>query len=242
MTAARIPRPLTRAASSAPGARRAPLARLLAWDLRVSSSIFRWYRDCAALPNSALIALEASGHGVAWVLWPLVLFTAHPRLPAAPLVALFHFYLLTLLDLAVIGVLKPTFHRTRPPYNSGLQAVTIEAVDKFSFPSGHATRAVSVAAFVLYVAATRPGSLPPWMETKLFLTTVVAWSAAVAASRVALGRHHVLDVLAGAAVGVAYVAAIDALWVPDAVVVALRDRVLSVPSLRLLAPVTCETA
>jgi hypothetical protein len=44
---------------------------------------------------------------------------------------------------------------------------------------------------------------------------MVAWSATVAASRVAYGRHHLLDVVAGVAVGVfEYNFHIGSLWVP----------------------------
>lgn len=44
---------------------------------------------------------------------------------------------------------------------------------------------------------------------------VISWSAIVAASRVAYGRHHLLDVVAGVAVGVLeYRLHVGSLWVP----------------------------
>ena len=66
------------------------------------------------------------------------------------------------------------------------------SVDKMSFPSGHATRAVALAAFFTYLYP-----LP-----LIVCVAVGVWAAAVAVSRVLLGRHHVLDVVGGVAVGV----------------------------------------
>lgn len=201
-------------------------ARLLNWDQRASARLYNWYRRSPYTPHWALMALETSGHGLLWVMWPPLLFALSPQMPASLLSGLVNFYVLVLLDLLVILIMKPLFRRARPAYNSGLQPATVEAVDQFSFPSGHATRGVSVAAFVVYVATVRSGSIPAWMESLPFMSFVVLWGIAVAASRVALGRHHVLDVLAGAFIGIAYVAVIDNFWISDADVSAGRDIVL----------------
>lgn len=203
-------------------------ARLLNWDQRASARFYNWYRRSPYTANWALIALEASGHGLLWVLWPPFLFALAPQMPVSLLSGLANFYVLVLLDLVVIVIMKPLFHRARPAYNSGLQVATVEAVDQFSFPSGHATRAVSVAAFAVYVATARKGSVPVWMESLPFLTVVVFWGVAVAASRVALGRHHVLDVFAGIFVGIAYLMVIDKFWISHADVSARRDAILQV--------------
>jgi membrane-associated phospholipid phosphatase len=63
------------------------------------------------------------------------------------------------------------------------------AVDHWSFPSGHSSRAFLIAAFLA------GGSGLP--REALYL-----WAAATSASRVLLGRHYVLDVVAGAWLGV----------------------------------------
>ena len=67
------------------------------------------------------------------------------------------------------------------------------SVDKFSFPSGHATRAVALALFF--------GLLLPPLNFFVMLP-ITAWSFAVCLSRVLLGRHHLLDVAAGIAIGI----------------------------------------
>jgi presqualene diphosphate phosphatase len=216
-----------------------PLSRLLAWDVRSSARFYAWYQDSPYLPHWLLLVLEASGHGLIWIIWPPVLFALRPQLPPATLAVLLNFYFVTLLDLVVICIMKPVFHRSRPPYNAGLQAATVEAVDQFSFPSGHATRAVSVAAFVVYAANARPGALPGWMESFPFLVFVIAWGLAVTVSRVALGRHHVLDVFVGALVGLAYIAAVDRFWVPEASIVAIRDSLF--PTMMRCKPADSET-
>jgi membrane-associated phospholipid phosphatase len=63
------------------------------------------------------------------------------------------------------------------------------AADHWSFPSGHSSRAFLVASFLA------GGGFHP--REALFL-----WATATSASRVLLGRHYVLDVVAGACLGV----------------------------------------
>lgn len=216
-----------------------PLTRLLSWDVRVSAQFYTWYTAQPLLPHSVLICLEATGHGLAWLIWPPLLLLVKPHMSTASLSVLINFYLLTVIDVVVIAILKPLFHRARPVYNSGLQAITIEAVDKFSFPSGHATRASSVAAFVVYCARIRDGGgMPGWMESTISVLFTVVWGIAVTASRVALGRHHIVDVVVGAVLGVAYVAFMDVFWMRDDAVEKVRDFIvtrvaLAVPSLGL---------
>jgi undecaprenyl-diphosphatase len=63
--------------------------------------------------------------------------------------------------------------------------------DPHAFPSGHSTRA-----FMLAVLGFAYG--PAWLGPLL-----VVWAVLVAASRVALGVHYLLDVTAGAVLGLA---------------------------------------
>lgn len=74
--------------------------------------------------------------------------------------------------LGVVGALKRTVGKRRP-----------NGVDNESFPSGHTALAVYVAGMARW---------NPW---------VVSWAAVVAASRVALRHHDVVDVSVGAALG-----------------------------------------
>ena len=51
------------------------------------------------------------------------------------------------LDLAFVGLAKLIFRRPRPAYNAADMYVAV-AVDHWSFPSGHSSRAFLVAAFL----------------------------------------------------------------------------------------------
>ena len=106
------------------------------------------------------------------------------------------------LDIVVVGIIKAFTRRRRPAYNVDDQFATVKMVDKFSFPSGHATRAVMVGTVLCVVQ-------PVHVVLRL---AVLVWSVSVSVSRVVLGRHHVLDVLAGAVIGVVQALVMGALW------------------------------
>ncbi len=74
------------------------------------------------------------------------------------------------------------------PYEEGGFDLTVPALDKYSFPSGHTLHALS---FTLVVCAYYP-----FLGWLLF-----PFSLAVALSRVVLGLHYPTDVAAGAALG-----------------------------------------
>lgn len=92
-------------------------------------------------------------------------------------------------NLALYLGLKVGIGRPRPFDDCpGIRACA-RALDRFSFPSGHALHAVAFAALLSH---HYPGLAPPlW-----------AFAALVAASRVVLGLHYPSDVLVGAAIGV----------------------------------------
>ncbi len=90
----------------------------------------------------------------------------------------------------LVQVLKRTVARERPCDASGVPLAQIAVPDPFSFPSGHSTASTAVAATL---ALTHPWLAP----------LVLPLAGAVCASRVRLGVHHVTDVVAGAALGLA---------------------------------------
>ncbi|EES07505.1 hypothetical protein BDA96_04G312600 [Sorghum bicolor] len=137
------------------------------------------------VPRLLLKALEVAGDGRIWLPVPisLLLLSASPANPIlAGLVAGL------VLDLILVGLVKVVVRRPRPDYNAKDMYVAV-AADHWSFPSGHSSRAFLVASF-LAAAGFRP-------REALFL-----WATATSASRVLLGRHYVLDVVAGACLGV----------------------------------------
>lgn len=184
--------------------------RLITWDKDTSR---RFYDMSYSNTRLFLLFLELSGHGVLWVVLPLAWYVLRPGMTAPVAASVLNYIGLAILDLIVIGVLKPLVRRPRPAHNGGMTAVTIHAIDQYSFPSGHATRAGLNAAYIAYLQYYHPQTLYSFMRTPLFLAFVVAWATAVAVSRVALGRHHVLDVTVGLALGVAYVIVWHKFWI-----------------------------
>jgi undecaprenyl-diphosphatase len=128
-----------------------------------------------------------------WVKWPLIAAIGacgdaacrrrRPRAFAAGLLAIGTAALL-------VAILKQTFDRPRPPLaDPTLDPIGIVPASA-SFPSGHAATA--------FAAAVAIGLVHPRLRKPL-----LALAAVVALSRVYLGVHYVLDVLAGTVLGVA---------------------------------------
>ena len=91
---------------------------------------------------------------------------------------------------AASGLVKITVERLRPPLSDPEVTTLVALPDGYSFPSGHATTAFAAAAAV--------GVLHPRLRWPL-----LALAAVVGFSRVYLGVHWGLDVLAGATLGTA---------------------------------------
>lgn len=101
------------------------------------------------------------------------------------------------IHLVLTPVLKEVFDRPRPDQGS---PVALPSSD--SFPSGHASGAVVTYAVLAMLGAER------WpRRSRLLWALAVALSLGVGASRVVLNVHFVTDVLAGFALGVAWLAA-----------------------------------
>lgn len=188
--------------------RYSPLQSLIQWDKDESYLIYRLYN--AHFPRFPLVILEVSGHGLPWVIIPILVYIFKHNLSPSAAALLLNFIVLTAIDLAAIGILKPLFRRTRPAYNTGIGEVTIRAIDQFSFPSGHATRVAYIFSFLLYARFEYSDKLHSIISSVFLITIVFFWMIAVCVSRIALGRHHVLDVVSGVLFGLSY----TFFWVP----------------------------
>lgn len=92
---------------------------------------------------------------------------------------------LALVEIVVIGI-KMIVRRQRPP---GTEGMIYRKTDPFSFPSGHAARAV-----LLSLLALQMGPAAAFIA-------IVLWSPLMVISRIAIGIHYALDVAAGAVLG-----------------------------------------
>ena len=91
---------------------------------------------------------------------------------------------------SVSGALKQWFDRDRPPLSNPDPEPLVDLPATYSFPSGHAT--------VSFACATVLALAVPRLRVPLYaLATLISFS------RVYVGVHYPLDVLAGAALGVA---------------------------------------
>ncbi|EYC33222.1 hypothetical protein Y032_0002g674 [Ancylostoma ceylanicum] len=87
-------------------------------------------------------------------------------------------------DLCCNGILKLSIQRPRPAYNINDQFLEAPVFDRFSFPSGHTSRAAMLATLCC-------GFFPKYRFAAAGLTFLVGLS------RVAMGRHYLSDVLGG---------------------------------------------
>lgn len=110
-----------------------------------------------------------------------------------------------ILDIIIVTTVKAVVKRQRPGHNQ-LDMLFTVSVDKFSFPSGHTTRAAILACFLTLNV----------FENDLLAVGCILWSAAVCLSRVFLGRHHVSDVLGGTVIGIVqYWLLKTVIWLPQ---------------------------
>lgn len=103
-----------------------------------------------------------------------------------------------------VAVIKAATRRRRPAENAE-GGMMMLGPDKFSFPSGHASRAVFLACFFIHL----------WPVSMVFYGPLVAWATAVCISRVLLRRHHVLDVGAGVLLGLFETLVMAVLWISE---------------------------
>lgn len=105
------------------------------------------------------------------------------------------------MDVICVAIIKAITRRRRPVPNDD-DIFGKYGPDKFSFPSGHASRSVFVAYFFINLY---PISFP-------FYLPFISWSVAVSLSRLLMYRHHILDVGAGVILGLLNGLFIGLLW------------------------------
>ncbi|KAI5623590.1 phospholipid phosphatase 6 isoform 1, partial [Silurus asotus] len=147
--------------------------------------------------------VEVSGHGIPWLLGAA--YCMYKSDSAAGQEVMLNLLMALVLDLVLVGIVKAVVRRRRPAHNRMDMFATF-SVDRYSFPSGHATRAAMCARFLLaHLVLAAP-----------LRVLVMLWAGFVGLSRVLLGRHNVTDVAFGFFMGYCQYNLVEALWLSPA--------------------------
>lgn len=131
--------------------------------------------------------LEVSCHGVLWIaMWLAFIWLISNKDLYQMQV---NFLLGILIDIAFVAILKAAVQRRRPSVNTDPFSI---GPDKYSFPSGHASRVAFIVYFFLHL----------WTVPLIFVPPLFAWSFSVSVSRLLMRRHYLLDITAGIALGI----------------------------------------
>lgn len=164
------------------------------WDVDISHKI---YNSVPKTDKNKQIfkAIDISCHNVLWITVTIIgLYTSTES------VFFRHLMVGIISDIIYVAVIKAYSRRVRPSFGSDnadkKDDNLIAKIDKNSFPSGHASRAVYFATLISNYYLN-DGSL-----VSLIVSSVVYfWAFSVSASKVMTGRNHILDVLAGIVLG-----------------------------------------
>lgn len=163
---------------------------------------------CTPIPVTNRVPLQISCHGVLWFVgwFAFCWLFDKPSLYEIEVNILFGL----IIDIVCVACIKAASRRRRPQATDDPFAI---GPDKFSFPSGHASRAFFVATFFIALSPLHC----------IFWGPLLAWAGATALSRLLMYRHHVLDVTCGCLLGVLEACLLGLLWVE-------RDTAVSIMS------------
>lgn len=175
-------------------AQRADPQGLRAWDERTLLAIER-----GAMSFQNAVLLESPGNLIYMI--PLVICVAvvavRWRRPVFAVTVVASYVLAR--PLVILG--WQLWDRPRPQLIAG----GVAAPPLHSFPSGHIVLALSVYMLLAYAWCRASRS---WVERVIAITLMLAWCAAAGLARIRLGSHWPSDVIAGAIIGVAWVAVV----------------------------------
>ena len=160
-------------------------ARLLSFDQQISAWLVQKIRHYK--PAYFLCAILAhSGDGVLVVLVGLIAYACGDAQLRTALLQL----LISIVAVAVlVATLKYAIRRDRPREQDSAKWSAMPKYDRYAFPSGLAARVMGVAMVL--------GEAYPALQWALVL-----WAISVSLARVAVGAHHLSDVIGGSVLGI----------------------------------------
>lgn len=157
-------------------------------DKKTSYAVFSACQKYMPRLKAFLVALEWSCNGLIWLAASIVIIVSNSEQTSMVPKLLIGL----IVDVLYVATIKALARRRRPTYAYQRDQMIVSSVDKHSFPSGHCSRSAYVAFFTHhYFAHSSP----------FFTFMVSMWTTSVCTSRVLLGRHHILDCIAGIALG-----------------------------------------
>lgn len=143
--------------------------------------------------------LALTGHGITWIIGTIVCLTRSNTLAGQEV--LVNLLLALILDVMTVAGVQRLVKR-RGPWEMTPGFLDCVAMDMYSFPAAHASRAAMVSKFLL-------SHLVLAVPLRILL---VLWAFLVGMSRVLLGKHHLTDMVCGFALGFFHFSLMETVW------------------------------
>ncbi|XP_023665350.1 inactive phospholipid phosphatase 7-like [Paramormyrops kingsleyae] len=146
--------------------------------------------------------LALTGHFIPWICGTILCLSRSNTLAGQEV--LVNLLLALILDVMTVAGVQKLVKR-KGPLELSPSFLDYVAMDVYSFPAAHASRAVMVAKFLL-------SHLVLAVPLRILL---VLWAFLVGVSRILLGRHHLTDVGCGFALGFLHYSLVEMVWLPS---------------------------
>ncbi|XP_028318112.1 inactive phospholipid phosphatase 7 [Gouania willdenowi] len=149
--------------------------------------------------RSIVSLLSLTGHGITWIIGTIVCLTRSNTLAGQEV--LVNLLLALILDVMTVAGVQRLIKR-KGPWEMTPGFFDYIAMDVYSFPAAHASRAAMVSKFLL-------SHLVLAVPLRILLTL---WAFLVGLSRVLLGKHHLTDMVCGFALGLLHFSLMETVW------------------------------
>ncbi|KAM9858338.1 inactive phospholipid phosphatase 7-like [Aulostomus maculatus] len=184
-----------------PSFRGIAISSLLAIDISLSKrlSVCVKPHSSGGPLHSMVTLLALSGHALPWICGTAICLWRSSTLAGQEV--LVNLLLALILDVMTVAGIQKLVKR-RGPWDFPLGIWDYVAMDMYSFPAAHASRAVMVSKFLLnHLVLAVP------LRILLYL-----WVFLVGVSRMLLGKHHLSDVSCGFALGFLHFKLVESVW------------------------------